>query len=55
MATEWGTMHSMSGKIGTHGLLNIDLGASENAAHRRVIEDFVIGKYGIARAMRGAC
>ena len=38
---------STRGDYGMGGLLNIDLGASENTGHRRAIEKFLMDKYGI--------
>lgn len=37
----------MRGQWGMSGLLNIDLGATENTGHRRAIEKFLMAKYGI--------
>lgn len=51
IAGEWGTMRNSKLKAGMHGLLSIDLGAPENAGHRKVIEDFMLAKYGITRAV----
>lgn len=35
--------------LGLQGILDIDLGAAENSGYRRIVERFVMSKYGIAQ------
>lgn len=47
-AGEWECFRFVRGLVGYVGLLNSDLGASENRVHLNRVEDFIMQKYGIS-------